>query len=201
MWTRKKGVETLHEALGGEMIEGSWGSGPYLVIPYKTWNIIFDYFVVSTGKSAITYTRLRVALKNRNDFQLKLSKEGVFAKIGKALGSQDIEIGDESFDHDYVVKSNDELIATRILNHHEIKSRIDFHKSFHLDLIHKNQMGIKCIEGESGLSFMTPQVIKDDQAIKKLFELFQMFLDVLVEAGVTSEEKPETHLIKGKNDV
>jgi len=201
MWTRKKGIESLHETLGGKIIEGKWGNGPFLVLSYKTWHIVFDYFVVSTGKSAITYTRLRVALKNKSEFELKLSKEGVFSKIGKVLGSQDIEIGDESFDNDYIVKSNDELMASRILNHHEIKSRIDFHKSFHLDLIHKNQMGIKCEDGESGLSFMTTQVIKDGQSIKELVELFQTFLDVFIEFGITTSEAPETHLIKGNEDV
>ncbi|MCH4886009.1 hypothetical protein EZV73_00450 [Acidaminobacter sp. JC074] len=201
MWTRKKGIESLHEVIGGQIIEGKWGNGPFIVIPYKSWHIIFDYFVVSTGKSAITYTRLRAAFKNPSQFELKLSKEGVFSKIGKALGGQDIQIGDELFDHDYIVKSNDELMATRLLNHHELKSRIDFHKSFHLDLIHKNQMGIKCLPDESALSFMTAQVIKDEHAIKKLVELFEVYLDVLVELDITGEETPSTHLIKGHDDV
>lgn len=200
MWTRKKATAELHEALGGHLVEGKWGSGPFLVIPYKTWEIVFDYFVVSTGKSAITYTRLRTCFKQQQAFEMKLSKEGMFSKIGKALGSQDIEIGDEEFDHAYMVKSNDELLATRLLTNHDIKSRIDFHKSFHLDIIKKNQMGLKCIDGEAGISFLTPHVIKEHDKIKSLFDLFQVILDVMVEQALITEERAETVLIKGKNN-
>lgn len=200
MWTRKKATEELHDVLGGHLIESTWGKGPFLVIPYKSWTIVFDYFVVSTGKSAITYTRLRTCFKKQQDFELKVSKEGVLSKIGKALGSQDIEIGDETFDHAYIVKSNDELVATRFLSNHEIKSRIDFHKSFHLDIVRKNQMGLKCIDSEAGISFLSAHIIKEEDKIKALFDLFQVMLDVMVEQALITEEKAETVLIKEKKN-
>ena len=198
MWTRKKGMELLHETFGGELVEGSWGQGPIMLLPYKNWQIIMDYFVVSTGQSAITYTRVRTAFKNNSDFEFKVSKEGVFSKIGKALGGQDIPIGDEAFDSQYIVKSNDDLIVTRLLNNHEIKTKINFQKAFHLDLVKKNQMGIKCVEGESGLSFLTAHTLKDEAEIKELIDLFAAFLDVLFEQKVITDEASVTSLYKEK---
>lgn len=198
MWTRKRAIELLHEDLGGHCIEGKWGSGPYLVVPYKDWEIIFDYFIVSTGQSAITYTRLRTVFKNQKNFDLKVSKEGFFSKIGKALGGQDIEIGDENFDGAYIVKSSDDLIATRLLSHHDIKSKMNFDKAFHLDIIKKNQMGIKCIEGELGMTYLTAHVIKDHETIKLLIELFQTILDVMVNQELIVEKRAETILIKSR---
>ena len=199
MWTRKKGMESWHEVFGGKFIEGTWGQGPYLELPYKNWHIILDYFVVSTGKSSITYTRVRTVFKNPSAFELKISKEGVFSKIGKKLGGQDLEIGDHEFDEHFVVKSNDDMMATRFLNSHEVKSRINFHKGFHLDLIKKNQMGVKCKEGESGLSFLTAHIIKDETEIRNLIELFQHMLDELLNLNVITEDPAITVLYKEKN--
>jgi hypothetical protein len=198
MWTRKKGMEEWHEIFGGKLIEGTWGQGPYLEIQYNNWQIVMDYFVVSTGKSAVTYTRFRVAFKNRSDFQLKLSKEGVFSKIGKALGGQDIEVGDELFDEQFRIKSNDEDKARRLLNTYEVKSRINFRKGFHLDIVNKNQMGLKCESGESGLSFLAAYVIKDEVEIRNLFELFQHVLDTLLEHNITTEDLATSKLYKEK---
>lgn len=198
MWTRKKAMEEWHETFGGKLIEGTWGQGPYLEIPYNNWHIVMDYFVVSTGKSAVTYTRVRTVFKNQSDFELKVSKEGVFSKIGKALGGQDVEIGDELFDEHYRIKSNDEDKTRRLLNTYEVKSRINFKKGFHLDLVKKNQMGIKCDLGESGLSFLAAYVVKDEVEIRNLYELFENILDTLLEQNVTNEELPTTAMYKEK---
>lgn len=198
MWNRKRAINDLHETFGGVLKEGTWGQGPYLVVTHKTWQLVFDYYVVSTGQSAITYTRLRTVFNDLRKFELKLAKEGVFAKINKAFGGQDIEIGDESFDSHYIIKSNDEVVTRRLLNHEEVKSKINFQKSFHLDIIHKNQMGLKCLEGESGISFLAPYVIKDDHEIKSLIALFESILDVLLELGLTNEMSTQTILVKEK---
>jgi len=197
MWTRKKGMVDLQEALGGQLIESSWGRGPYLSLSYKNWDIVVDYFVVSTGQSAITYTRLRTVFVQKTDFEFKISKEGLLSKLGKALGAQDIEVGDEDFDAHHIVKSNDELMITRLLNN-EIKTHIDFHRSYTFELKKKNQFGLKCVDGEKGLSFLTPHVMKESEDIKHLVDLFQMTLDQLLDLGIISEEEPMSELYKEK---
>lgn len=199
MWTRKKAMEDWHEIFGGRLVDGKWGQAPQLVIPYKHWQIVFDYFVVSTGQSAITYTRFRTAFKNPKAYELKVSKEGVFSKIGKALGGQDIEIGDDLFDDSYRIKSNDEAITNRLLNTYEIKSRINFTRGFHFDLVHKNQLGLKCDEGESGLTFLAAYTIKEEDDIRNLFDLFENTLDTLLEQNITNEVLPTTELYKEKD--
>jgi len=49
---------------------------------------------------------------------LKLSvyKEGFFSSLGKALGTQDIQVGDPLFDDLFMVKSNDESLCRAWLN-------------------------------------------------------------------------------------
>jgi hypothetical protein len=194
----KKLIQSHCDIFGGEYIQGKWGAGPYMVIPYKNWELIFDYYMVSTGQSSVEYTRLRSVYVSKKPYKLKISKEGFFAKIEKAFGGKDIEIGDELFDAMYMIKSNDELMTTRLLNDFDIKSRIDFKKSFSFDIVEKNTMGIKCVEGELGLFFCKVGRIKHEAEILNLIELFQKTLDKLVDLDMAYESKPGSELYKAK---
>ena len=46
---------------------------------------------------------------------VEVSREGVFSRIAKVFGAQDIVIGDEAFDRAYVVKATDETNARALL--------------------------------------------------------------------------------------
>lgn len=192
-------MESLSEVVGGTIVKGKMSSGPYLVIPYKEWVIVFDYHLVHTGQTTITYTRVRTVFKQGRDYTLKLSHEGFFSKVGKAFGGQDIEIGDEIFDADHIIKSSDELMTTRLLNTFEIKSRINFKKSFALNIQQKNSMGLKCLQGESGIIFYKTGKIKHEVEVINLIELFQQMLEQLVEMGIAQEGRVSTQLYKEKN--
>ena len=41
-------------------------------------------------------------------FRFTVYRKGIFSDIGKWFGMQDIEIGDEDFDRDFILKSNQE---------------------------------------------------------------------------------------------
>lgn len=198
MQTRKALIQSHCNALNGRYVEGGFSKGPYMVFEHHCFEIVFDYHVVSTGKSTITYTRVRTAFKNPKEYKLKLGKEGFFSKVGKAFGGQDIEIGDEIFDQSHIIKSNDESMTTRLLNKFEIKSRINFKKNFSLDIVQKNSMGIKSVEGESGLIFYTVGKLKHEVEVITLIELFRHILDYMVELNITSEVKPMSVLYKEK---
>jgi hypothetical protein len=61
-----------------------------------------------SGKSRTTYTVVEMSVHPRERINFTLSKEGFFSKVGKALlGTQDIQIGDESFDTRVMVKGSD----------------------------------------------------------------------------------------------
>lgn len=186
----------FQERIGGEYNQGKFGYGPYLIVPYKNWDIILDYHTVHSGNSSITYTRVRAAYQAYKSFEMSVKKEGIGFKLGKVLGAKDIEIGDEIFDDAYVIKGSDELLVTRILNTFDIKSRINFTSGFRVKICHKSSMGLKCQEGEDGIIFYKTGKLKHDIEIINLIELFQYLLDELVEVGVAKETSPQTILIK-----
>jgi hypothetical protein len=70
--------------------------------------LFIDTYTVSTGKSSTTYTRGRVRYPLPAGPEFKVYKEGVFSSLGKALGTQDVELGgDPAFDALFMVKCDE----------------------------------------------------------------------------------------------
>jgi hypothetical protein len=72
-------------------------------------------YTVSSGQSSTTYTTVRTSIPNPNGLTFSFGKEGLFSKIGKSLGMQDIDTGDEHFDKIFRVKRNDESFIQQAL--------------------------------------------------------------------------------------
>jgi hypothetical protein len=70
---------------------------------------------VSTN-TLIMRTIFSAAFPGPSMFQLQVYKEGFFSSLGKSLGGQDIQIGDDAFDKTYIIKSNSEETAKQMLS-------------------------------------------------------------------------------------
>src|SRR5262249_15321237 len=70
-----------------------------------------DHYTVSHGKSSTTYTRITAAASAPQGLTLKVYVEGFLSTIGKALGTQDVNVGDREFDDAFMVKASDEDLA------------------------------------------------------------------------------------------
>jgi hypothetical protein len=73
--------------------------------------VIVETYTVSNGKSSVTYTRLRAYAEAPAGLRLAVSRESIFSTVGKALGAQDVVVGDTHFDELFVVKASDEALA------------------------------------------------------------------------------------------
>ena len=67
---------------------------------------IYQY-TVSSGNNSTTYTTVRAEVANPRALSFKFSREGLMARLGKALGMQDVTTGDARFDDAIRVKCND----------------------------------------------------------------------------------------------
>jgi len=61
----------------------------------------------SSGRSRSPYTLWQVRYPQPLGLGLKLEREGFFSGVGKLLGAQDIQVGDEAFDDALLVKGRD----------------------------------------------------------------------------------------------
>jgi hypothetical protein len=72
-------------------------------------------YTVSHGKSSTRYTAISFNVRNPNNYVLKLRRQTAFDSIGKAFGSQDIEIGDTAFDQQFIIQSTPDSLARDLL--------------------------------------------------------------------------------------
>lgn len=90
---------------------------PVIQAMYRNRQINIYSHVVGSGKNRTRVTTLLVSCKTHPANTLSLSKEGLFSKIGIALGMQDIKTGNIDFDEKYVLKSHSDIFARSIFDY------------------------------------------------------------------------------------
>jgi hypothetical protein len=193
--SRKEVWKQLSEEINADYINGGFFKSPRIEYKYKVWTIYLDTYTVSTGKSSTTFTRMRIPFINEKRFFFKIYRKGVFSNIGKALGMQDIEIGYDYFDNDYIIKGNEEILLIKLFQNHTIRDLIDKQSRILLEIKdEEGRFGPKFKDNESELYFVVIGVIKDKDRLKDLFELFVKIIDELVTMGITINQCPEVKL-------
>jgi hypothetical protein len=156
------------------------------------WVVTLDTFVVSTGKSTITFTRMRAPFVNRDGFRFRIHRKGFFSGLGKALGMQDIESGHSAaFDDAFILQGNDESKVRRLLANPEIRHLLEAQPRVRFEL--KDDEGLfgpRFPEGVDELQFLALGFIKDVERLKALFDLFHEVLEELHRMGSAGEESP-----------
>lgn len=94
-----------HQA-GLVVTPGNFFTHPTVGGVYGGFNVDLRTVARSSGQNSTTYTVMTVALPIGNRLMLQFYKEGVLSKIGKALGTQDVQVGDPRFDQAFMIKSN-----------------------------------------------------------------------------------------------
>lgn len=189
--------EALCGEIGAEFINGGFWTGSKIKGKAGEWTIILDTYTVSTGKSSITYTRMRAPYINPDGFKFKIYRAGVFTEVGKWLGMQDINIGVPSFDDNFVIKGNKEDKVKGLFDNERIRNLLELQPSVYLEV--KDDEGIfgpEFPEGVDELYFQVAGVIKDVERLKNLYNLFSEVLNQLCLIGSAYKDGPDVCLIK-----
>lgn len=190
--SKKEIWHKLAEEIKANYVDGGIWKGDRVEARVDNWIVVLDTYVVSTGKSAITYTRMRVPFVNRDNFYFKIYRSGMFSGLGKMLGMQDISIGYEYFDEAFVIKSNNEEKVKQLFSNDNIRALIQDQPHINLEI--KDDEGYFSThfpEGVDELCFMVTGVIKDIEQLKELYELFAEVLRELCNIGMASPETPD----------
>lgn len=174
----------LSEDIGGSYVEPRFLKGDRVEATHKEWVVTLDTFVIPAGKVYIPCTRMRAAFVNPSGFRFTVYRRGVFCGIATRLGMQDIEIGDEAFDREFVVKASDESRVRTLLANPRLRGLLASQPEIHLSV--KDDEGwfsTRFPDGVDELYFYVTGVIKDADRLKRLFDLFAETLDALVEMG------------------
>ena len=101
-----------------------FGSGLSVSGVYLGHQLTLSTFTRSSGKSSTTYTRVVLFMNQQANLDLSLYTEGVFSKVGKMLGMQDIQTGDEALDQRYVIKGQPENLVVSILQSYDLHQKL-----------------------------------------------------------------------------
>jgi len=153
--------------IGGEFVDNGFFRSSKVEAHIQNWIVTLDTYSVPSGDSNTTYTRIKAGFQNRDDFQFKIFRTGLVSKIDKALGAQDIEIGDEEFDRAFTIQSNNESRVRALLINQRIRQLIQAQKTIRL-MVRNNE-----------LYFEAQGVIRDIERLKSLFDLFREVLGQL----------------------
>lgn len=78
--------------------------------------VTLDRYTTGSGDSSVTWDRATVYLSDNHSRTLEVYKEtAVFSAIGKALGGQDVIIGEPTFDDMFIIKASEPYWAKEVL--------------------------------------------------------------------------------------
>jgi hypothetical protein len=184
-------------ATGGNYVAGGFWKGDKVEAAHGQWTVTLDTYTVSTGKSSITYTRMRAPYVNPDGFSFTIYRRGVFSDIGKWFGMQDAEVGYAEFDRDFIIKGNNEQALRRLFSNQKIRELIIAQPDirFSVENAEKKFRGSSSFsENVDELYFQVVGVIKDVERLKLLYELFSETLDELCRMGSAYEKAPDVKL-------
>ena len=183
------------EEIDADFIDNGFWKGKKIVAKFENWTVTLDTYTQSSGKSSTTYTRIRAPYVNKDGFNFKIYKSGLFSSIGKVFGMQDVEIGYPEFDEDFIIKGNDKTKLKELFSSDKIRELIVSQDRIHLEVKDdEGWFGTEFPEGVNELYFQTIGVIKDVERLKSLYMLFAMILNKLCLMGSAYEDVPEITL-------
>jgi hypothetical protein len=193
--SRKEIWRQFCDQTGSNYIEGGFWKGDKVEATHDEWTVTLDLYVVSTGKSTITYTRMRAPYVNPDRFRFTVYRKGFFTEIGKWFGMQDVTVGYEEFDRDFVIKGEDEQKLQRLFSSQKIRELIAAQPDIYFSVKDDEGSWRKNFpDGVDELYFQVVGVIKDVERLKLLYELFAETLDELCRMGSAYKQAPPVKL-------
>lgn len=193
--SRKEIWRQLSSELDARYVEGGFAKADKVQATHGEWIVTLDTYVVSTGKTVIVFTRMRAPYVNPGGFRFTVYRKSIFSGLGKMLGMQDIEIGDESFDQDFIIKGTDEAQVRELLSNPKIRELIARQPEIRFTVKDdEGWFGASFPEGVDELHFQVVGVIKDVERLKLLYELFAETLEQLCRMGAAYREAPNVKM-------
>ena len=172
-------------------VPGGFWNGDKVQATHGEWTMTLDTYAVSTGKTTIVFTRMRAPYVNPDGFRFTVYRKGIFTDLAKGFGMQDVEVGDEAFDRDFVIKGTDEGKLRDLFANPRIRELLATKPELQLTVKDdEGWFGPSFPEGVDELYYAVPGVTKEVEQLKRLYALFGETLDQLCRMGSAYKEPP-----------
>jgi hypothetical protein len=145
---------------------------------YRGHALTLDTFTRSSGKHSTTYTRVVIRVNNTAAIRLVLHEEGLLSPVGKLLGLQDIQVGDQDLDRRFIIQGQPEDIIARLLSLGGLRDK----------LLQARSLNIK-VEGQE-LHFEQRGVELNVDYLQYLFDLLSELVEEIEQVGGPSFTQP-----------
>ncbi len=181
--------------VGGQFVSGGLWQPDHVVARCKEWTLTLDTYTEPVGRAPVTYTRLRAPYVNQDGFRFVIYRQGLFSRIAKHLGMQDVIIGDPAFDERFILQGNDAAKLRALLADTLLRQLIAYQSEFCLEV--KDDEGWFGAHFPAGVDELCFQVIGDItnlDRLKALYDLFAETLDQLCRIGSAYAQDPQTEI-------
>jgi hypothetical protein len=141
---------------------------PKLSGEYRRRPAVLTTYTRGSGRSSTTYTLITLTVQNSGGGALKLTPQGLLDGIGKALGIQDVTIGDERFDKHFEIRSQPADFAMAALDDGMLRD----------GLIRLSGRFVVALNGTS-LTYTEPRLLFDVDNLEMLFNILSDLADKL----------------------
>ena len=187
----------LADQLGARHEPGGWFTTGRVRAGVGPWRLTLD-IEWRGGKSKVPYTRLRAPFANPAGFHFLVRRHiAVFDDIGKFFGMQDVAVGDEWFDREFLLKSNHETYLRFFLRDQRLRALIVAHPDIALAVKHDagdDSFGVPLPPIVEVLEFSACGEIKELERLHLLFDTFVAALNRLCEIRTATALPPGVDL-------
>ena len=185
----------LSAAIGGSYSPRTWRRSDRIQVEHAHWTITLDTYTVHANNTHLPFTRFRAPFVETEGLRFKIKRSHAFSFVGRWLGLQDVEVGDEPFDRAFVIKANDETRVRAFLANADLRRMLAAQKSIALSVEdHEGWFGPKFAPDTDELRVVVSGHVKDTERLRALFELFAVALDQLCSIGAARPRQPELRL-------
>jgi hypothetical protein len=168
----------LANELHGSFDAGGWAKAPKVTARLGGYDIVLDTYTVSTGQSSQTFTRMRAPFVNAGGLRFLIHRASIFTGMAKALGKQDIDVGEPGFDDDWVIQGSNVDRVRALLSDPTLRALIASQPRLRMQVVdNEGLFGPKYSDDVDVLQFTESGVIRDQQRLSRLFALFAAWLN------------------------
>jgi len=143
------------------------------------WELVLDTHFRAIPEPT-EYTRVRAPFQNYDGFTCEIYNSSFSSEIGKLFGMQDVEIGYDYFDDEFIIKANDEARVWLLLKIYEVRRLIKRHSNIHLR-VNSSKRFLSSVhpEGNDEIYLEIKEIITDANELRAINQLMLLLLNNL----------------------
>jgi hypothetical protein len=193
--SREEVWRELSEQIGASYVDGGLWKGDKVRAQHGEWTITLDTYTVHANNTHAHFTRLRAPYVNPGDFRFKIYRRGLFSDVGTFFGMQDVEVGHETFDRDFVIKGSSDAQLRELFSSARLRELLERQPGGKLEVKEdEGWFGPSFPDGVDELCFTVRGVVKDLERLREMYDLFAESLDQLCRIGAAYDTAPGVQL-------